>query len=125
MAVHETNPPEEQRLKTDPTSILITSLMARRGKNPSKDAQKEQQQKKKREEKGKRPAEGDPSSGEEPQSKRSHGVGSDEASGSGTKQYTKNELENMTVKQLQLVLQQKGLPVSGRKDVLVQRVLDT
>lgn len=114
VAVHDTSPPHGQIVTTDPSSLLIKSLKAR----------KSGQQIRKKQiavDKGKRPADGQP---EGQQGSKKRGVAEDAStSRQGAVTYSKIQLENKTVKDIQKILQEMGLPVSGKKEVLVQRVL--
>lgn len=120
IAMHDTSPPSSQVVMTDPSSLLIKSLQARKGKKAVT----------KRDVKGKRSAEQEASgrivakksaiegsaSGSRPSA-----VGQEQQQG---QQSSRSELEAKTVKELQNILQSMNLPVSGRKGALIDRVLE-
>eukprot|EP00890_Picochlorum_soloecismus_P006816 jgi/Picsp_1/95/NSC_00095-R1_sap domain-containing protein len=123
IAMHDTSPPSSQVVKTDPSSLLIKSLQARKGKKAVA----------KRDAKGKRSAEQDASgrvvtkksavegsaSGSRPSAGGQEQQQGDEGAG---QQRNRSELEAKTVKELQSILQSMNLPVSGRKGALVDRL---
>jgi len=127
IAMHDTSPPSSQVVKTDPSSLLIKSLQARKGKKAAA----------RRDTKGKRSAEQDTSgrvtkksavegsaSGSGPSSAgREEQQQGDQGQAAG-QQRSRSELEAKTVKELQNILQSMNLPVSGRKGALVDRVLE-
>lgn len=128
IADHDTAPPEGQVIKTDPSSLLIASMQPRK----AKDDAKKKAAARSAADKGKRPAAD--AEGQQP-SKRpaTDGAGpsnTQDASGSGASvvpraqaAFTRPQLAKKTIKDLQTILRAWGLPVGGRKDELVDRVL--
>ena len=156
IADHNTSPPLNQVVKTDPSSLLLTSLQSRKSKE---DARKVKARKAAAD-KAKRPAE-EAADGDKSGKKRaasSGGAGPSNAaaaaaattttaveattgggSGSGAietdaagpsvlpptqSEHTKLRLSTKTVKDLQIILKAWGLPVSGKKEDLVTRIIE-
>ncbi|GAB4820663.1 hypothetical protein N2152v2_007709 [Parachlorella kessleri] len=124
IAAHDTAPPENQVVRTDPTSILIRALQSRKAKEDAK-------KKAKAADKGKRPIEDGGEVGRA--SKRAaDGAGpSNAAAVAGPSvpapseaQFTKLGLQAKTIKDLQIVLKAWNLATGGKKEDLINRILD-
>ncbi|PRW56014.1 SAP domain-containing [Chlorella sorokiniana] len=129
IADHDTAP--QQVVKNDQTSVLIRTLQNKKAKEEAKRKQT------KAADKGKRPAAAaaDDGEGGGRASKRpaaaaaGDGAGPSGAAGSsvpdpGQSSFTRLGLVQKTIKELQNVLKAWNLPVSGKKDDLIQRILD-
>ena len=164
VADHDTAPPADQVIKTDPTSLLIRALQSRKAKEDArKGAAKVKQAGESGQpassgtaspvlpatpaglcvtparcrvaaDKGKRPAEaGDagratkrPASDGAGPSGSGAGAAGQPPGGPGPSEasYTRMALQARTIKDLQNVLRAWGLPISGKKEDLVSRILD-
>eukprot|EP00245_Coleochaete_scutata_P002527 TRINITY_DN1338_c0_g1_i3.p1 TRINITY_DN1338_c0_g1~~TRINITY_DN1338_c0_g1_i3.p1 ORF type:complete len:153 (+),score=34.06 TRINITY_DN1338_c0_g1_i3:208-666(+) len=113
----DTDPPEDQVVKTDPTNILIRSLAL---KNKEERRAKESRGGSETG-KGKRVAESTPE--QRPAAKRLDVRSADTTDG-GAQSFASvraEDLNNMTVDKLKLFLKSKGLPVKGKKEELLAR----
>ena len=127
IADHDTAPPESQIVKTDPSSLLIRSLQIRK-------AREEGSKKAKRPfatDKGKRPANEIPAQDQNTAKQvkqNSKNVGEAGPSSSvpapSRGYFTKLGLQAKTIKDLQAILRNWSLTTSGRKEDLIQRILD-
>eukprot|EP00899_Mesostigma_viride_P010621 jgi/Mesvir1/19560/Mv07032-RA.1 len=133
ICVHDTNPPEDQRVKTDATNILIRALTLKKEKKAKEKLAKVEDTK------GKRPA--DSSFEDKAPHKRQNVLGMSTAGGLQTKKGGEgtpaacassggvgggrehDQLAALTVESLKVMLREKGLPTKGRKDELVSRLL--
>jgi hypothetical protein len=133
IAAHNTAPPPNQVVKTDPTSLLIKSLQSRKAKEEAPKKKTSRQPA----DKGKRPAEGAAAGeGSKPAKKGpaadASGAGPSNASAqAGTSilpanetSYTLELLLKKTIKDLQAILKAWSLPISGKKDDLASRIFD-
>lgn len=131
IADYSTAPPADQIIKTDPTSLLIRTLQTRKAREEAKRR------------KGKRAA---PDGGDanKPQTKRANsksaatletattaqaGPSTNDgaaapAAANETSNYSRAQLASKTVKDLQAILKTLGCPTSGRKDDLIDRILE-
>jgi hypothetical protein len=133
IAAHNTAPPPEQVVKTDPTSLLIKSLQSRKAKEEAPKKKTARQPA----DKGKRPAEA--AADGEASKPAKKGPGAD-ASGAGPSnaaaqagpstlpanetEYTVQLLSKKTIKDLQTILKAWSLPISGKKEELVKRIFE-
>eukprot|EP00898_Chlorokybus_atmophyticus_P006036 jgi/Chlat1/6433/Chrsp45S06047 len=113
---HNTTPPESGRITTDQTNILIRALTLKQAKDASS--------------KEKRPAEASDAAPAAKRHNSGRGRGGAEASGSkggasgsGSTSHTERTLLAKTVEQLKILLREKGLGRSGKKEELVARLL--
>jgi hypothetical protein len=131
VADHDTDPPADQVIKTDPTSILIRGLQ---GKKAKEEAKKRHQQTARAADKGKRPADS-LEAGRAPKRIAPGEAGPSGASlGAGTSSpfetlashgtFNRLNLVAKTIKDLQTILRAWGLPVTGKKDDLISRILE-
>jgi len=95
---HDTQAPEHQRIRTDPTNILIRGLKMKKAADAQANA------------KGKR-------QGESPDTDRAS-----KKPAKGGKSVKASELHNYTVENLKSLLREHGLPVGGKKDDLINRL---
>ncbi|GBG78733.1 hypothetical protein CBR_g27958 [Chara braunii] len=127
---HDTSPPEDQFIRTDPTNILIRALKKGKDDSKAKDLKGKAAQE---DHKGKRPA--DAGLDDRP-TKRVHANGGGGGHAPGTQGAAENaggssggvsgkmsekELQNLTVDKLKALLKEKGLPLKGKKDELIAR----
>jgi septal ring-binding cell division protein DamX len=137
IAAHNTSPPPNQIVKTDPTSLLIKSLQSRKAKEEPK---KKKPAARQPADKGKRPAEATADEeGSKPAKKGP--AASIDASGAGPSnasaqaagpsmlppsetEYTIELLSKRTIKDLQAILKAWSLPISGKKDELCRRIFE-
>lgn len=122
VADHDTEPPEGQEIRTDPENILIRQLLQRREKAVGKG----KQDKGKATDKGKRPAEAPHDRGG---TKRSHceaGASGEGPSGEAPSLqfYTADQLRSKTNQELTEMLRSRGLGGRGKKEEMVQRILE-
>ncbi|KAG7669385.1 hypothetical protein Ndes2526B_g05704 [Nannochloris sp. 'desiccata'] len=131
IAAHNTAPPPDQVVKTDPTSLLIKSLQSRKAKEDGMKKKTTRQPA----DKGKRPAEGAADGeGSKPAKK---GTGASDAGPSNAPaqagpstlppaetEYTIELLSKKTIKDLQAILKAWSIPISGKKDDLVHRIFE-
>ncbi|KAK9916984.1 hypothetical protein WJX75_009505 [Coccomyxa subellipsoidea] len=110
VADHNTEPPEGQEICTDPENILIRQLLQKRDKAIGKG----KQDKGKAADKGKRPAEA-------PHDRAGEGP-SGQASTLQT--FTADQLRSKTNQDLGEILKGRSLNSRGKKEELVQRILD-
>jgi hypothetical protein len=131
IAAHNTAPPPDQVVKTDPTSLLIKSLQSRKAREEGMKKKTTRQPA----DKGKRQAEGAADGEASKSAKRGPG-----ASGSGPStasaqagpsslppsetEYSIELLSKKTIKDLQAILKAWSLPISGKKDDLVRRIFE-
>eukprot|EP00244_Chara_vulgaris_P002813 TRINITY_DN14965_c0_g1_i2.p1 TRINITY_DN14965_c0_g1~~TRINITY_DN14965_c0_g1_i2.p1 ORF type:complete len:172 (-),score=42.33 TRINITY_DN14965_c0_g1_i2:296-811(-) len=134
---HETSPPEDQYIRTDPTNILIRALKKSKDDAKAKDLKGKAAQE---DHKGKRPA--DAGLDDRPMKRVNasggsggHALGTQGAAvgSSGRKEIaggslggvsgkmSEKDLQNLTVDKLKAFLKEKGLPLKGKKDELVAR----
>lgn len=134
IADHNTAPPVNQVVKTDPSSLLIKTLQKQVPKEDPKRKGARASDRGKRPAEG--PAEGDPGNA----AKRGPGVsgaGPSNAAGPSTSaaagpsipqpaeaDYNRLRLQSKTVKDLQAILKAWGLPISGKKEDLVVRIME-
>ncbi|EFN58792.1 hypothetical protein CHLNCDRAFT_140569 [Chlorella variabilis] len=125
IADHDTTP--QQVVRNDTTNILIKTLQNKRAKEEAKRKQARAADKGKRpveEAEGSRPA-------KRPAAAAGDGAGPSGAAGGGSSVpdpaqagFSKLGLQMKTIKDLQNVLKAWNLTVSGKKDDLIQRILD-
>lgn len=134
VADHNTAPPPDQIIKLDPTGALVRSLQSRKAREGAgKRATKI--------DKGKRPAEDPPATTEGQNSAKRPGLAvssgalgpsssaraeppSSSLPGPAQSEFASGQLKNKTIKDLQAILRAWGLPVSGKKDDLISRLLE-
>jgi len=116
IATHDTKPPVGQIVTTDPSSLLIRCLQAKKRATeiPGSGGRPGRSRKRK-------------SPGEEPTVGENKQQGNDGASGSGSAVHTVYSMEalsHMTVSRLQEILVEKNEPIRGKKIDLIRRILD-
>ena len=133
IADHSTAPPQDQVVKTDPSSLLIKTLQ----KQVPRDATKKKAGRAAAD-KGKRPADAPAEPGNA--AKRGPGAsgaspstasGPSTSAGAGpsipqpaSADYNRLRLQSKTVKDLQAILKAWGLPISGKKEDLIDRIME-
>lgn len=118
---HETSPPDEQIIKTDPTNILIRSLTIKKAKGDLK--AKEKPKSGADSSKGKRPAER--ATDDKSLAKRANtgsGTSSSRKEGGGASSLSEKDIQGCTVEKLRSMLKERNLPRTGKKEELIARL---
>lgn len=117
---HDTSPPDNQFIQTDPTNILIRSLTLKKAKGDSKD--KERIKSATDSNKGKRPAE---RVAEDKIVAKRVNMGSGASSSrkeGGLGSLSDKDIQGYTVEKLRLLLKERNLPRTGKKEELIARL---
>eukprot|EP00249_Psilotum_nudum_P011209 c23029_g1_i1 orf=198-692(+) len=116
---HDTSPPDEQLIKTDPTNILIRSLTLKKAKRDL--TTKEKGKSPVDSAKGKRPADVIPD--ENLSKKVNAGSGSaNSRKDCGPNRLSDKDIQRCTVEKLRTLLKERGLPLKGKKEELIARL---
>eukprot|EP00252_Welwitschia_mirabilis_P009745 TRINITY_DN22596_c0_g1_i1.p1 TRINITY_DN22596_c0_g1~~TRINITY_DN22596_c0_g1_i1.p1 ORF type:complete len:155 (+),score=35.63 TRINITY_DN22596_c0_g1_i1:287-751(+) len=121
VCVHDTSPPVERIIRTDPTNILIRSLILKNNKSDSK----QRDSKKKNiadNAKGKRPADKQLDDRVRVKRASSNSVTITSDNGASSETFSEKDLQNYTVDRLRSLLKERGLPTKGKKDELIARL---